>query len=327
MTDDQVDALRNTLLEQHEKLDSSNKQIQQAVATILRPVPAPRQEQAEKISTSSDTQPQQTFPSIPRRRPTAEQQQAEQVFIDAQAAYNSGNYAEGLKKFRAACMASENPRFQNLWAWGLATCPDEKLRSPLAVSIADKACGATDYKNPKYLDSLAAAYAQMADFDSAVKWQTKVVELAPDSKKFAPQELPSVSYRLTLYKRKIPYREVPQTAILAKYKDIVGARLSGASLRDVTADQKTKLIEYLRMVPERNYLNMATGHDVTREHWDLVLLILTTESMDHKERDKWFRSIPDMDSTNIDRLRRNMIEEREQLVATDKEYQERISQK
>lgn len=195
------------------------------------------------------------------------------------------------------------------------------------MSAACTACEKSEFKVATYLDTYAAAFAGMEDFDSAVEWQKKAIECADKSDNFPKAERSSLDFRLELYKNKIKYTEAPQEAILKKYQDITGARLSDANLRDVSADQRSKLIEYLRMIPERNYLIMATGHDITREHWDLVLLILTTESMDHKERDKWFRSIPDMDSTNIDKLRGNMIEEREKLDATDKEYQERISQK
>jgi tetratricopeptide (TPR) repeat protein len=282
---------------------------------------------AQETDAASGKEKQAAEP-IRRRRMTPEQAEAEKTFIAAQAAYNSGDYAEGLKQFKAANMAFESPRFQNLWAWALATCPDEKLRSPLAVAIADKACEKTDYKDARYLDTLAAAYAQMKDFDSAVKWQTKAVELAPDSKKFAKAELSSVEYRLRLYKRKIPYREVPQGAILAKYKDIVGAKLSGASLRQLDDADKKKLIDYLVTVPELRY--MATGSTMVEEYYDVLLLMLVSDSMGHQERydftqllPQWSRSSPE----KLDKFRKVLIDEREQLDTIDEQFQSRWNKK
>ena len=262
---------------------------------------------------------------IRRRRMTPEQENAEKIFIAAQAAYNSGDYAEGLKQFKAANMAFESPRFQNLWAWALATCPDEKLRSPLAVSIADKACEKTDYKDARYLDTLAAAYAQMKDFDSAVKWQTKAVELAPDSKKFAKAELSSVEYRLRLYKRKIPYREVPQSAILAKYKEIVGAHLSAASLKQLDDQDKAKLIDYLKTVPELRY--MAAGSTMVEQYPDVLLLMLVSDSMGHQDRYDFTQLLPQWSPEKLDKFRKVLIDEREQLDTIDEQFQTRWNKK
>ena len=49
---------------------------------------------------------------------------------------------------------------------------------------------------------LAAAYAEMGDFDSAIKWQSKAIELLSDEK--TKEDFRS---RLKLYQEKKPYRE------------------------------------------------------------------------------------------------------------------------
>jgi serine/threonine-protein kinase len=92
-------------------------------------------------------------------------------------------------------------------SWFLATSPHSKQRDgKAAVEFATKACELTEWKNPDYLNTLAAACAESGDFDAAVKWQTKAIDLLADQ-----NEKGDYSARLKLYQEKKPYREaVPQ---------------------------------------------------------------------------------------------------------------------
>ncbi len=72
---------------------------------------------------------------------------------------------------------AEHANKLNYAAWFLATDPDPALRDPeRAVVFAEKATRLTGEKDPRVLDTLAAAHAAGGDFESALRWQTLAVE-------------------------------------------------------------------------------------------------------------------------------------------------------
>lgn len=86
-----------------------------------------------------------------------------------------------------------------------SSCPDEKYRdAKKAVVHATRACELTGWKDMLALNALAAAYAEQGDFDRAVEYQTKALDL----RKVAPKAGEKDVYRdrLELYKQKMPYR-------------------------------------------------------------------------------------------------------------------------
>ena len=98
----------------------------------------------------------------------------------------------------------ESPVGQNGLAWLLCTAPDAKVRDgKRAVEAATKACELTNYKNGGYLDTLAAAYAEIGEFDKAVEWQEKALKAGD----IPVKDLDAARKRLELFKQKKPYRE------------------------------------------------------------------------------------------------------------------------
>ena len=92
---------------------------------------------------------------------------------------------------------------QNGLAWLLSTAPDDKVRDgKRALEAAKKACELTDHKNGGYLDTLAAAYAEVGQFDKAVEWQEKALKAGD----IPIKDLDAARQRLELYKAKKPYR-------------------------------------------------------------------------------------------------------------------------
>ena len=88
-------------------------------------------------------------------------------------------------------------------AWIGATSPEGSLRDgKQAVELAIEACELTRWKEAYCLETLAAAYAEIGDFTSAVKWQTKAIELETD-----PKEKAEYQSRLKLFQQNKPYRE------------------------------------------------------------------------------------------------------------------------
>jgi tetratricopeptide (TPR) repeat protein len=112
-------------------------------------------------------------------------------------------YAKAVADYeKAAQLAGKEAYYSNYHtavAMLRAACPDAKVRDgKKALEAAQKAYELA--KGPNELSALAAAHAELGEFDKAVEWQTKAIELAPKAQKDQYEE------RLKLYKDKKPYR-------------------------------------------------------------------------------------------------------------------------
>ena len=84
----------------------------------------------------------------------------------------AANFAE------LALMTPDDPLGHRELARLLATCEQKAVRDgKRAVDEATIACKLTKWQDPGCLDVLAAAYAETGDFDSAIKWEARAIEV------------------------------------------------------------------------------------------------------------------------------------------------------
>jgi tetratricopeptide (TPR) repeat protein len=115
-----------------------------------------------------------------------------------------GKWTEAVADFRRAIqLGPTNAVACNDLAWILATAPDAWVRNGKeSLTNAKKACQITDFKQPYFVGTLAAAYAELGDFQEAAAFQKQALQMLPaDDKERANSEA-----RLVLYSKHLPYR-------------------------------------------------------------------------------------------------------------------------
>jgi len=121
----------------------------------------------------------------------------------ADAYLNIGEHAAAVADFeKAVAVDGEDSGVLNNFAWVLATSPDDEVRDgKRAIELATKACELTEYKASHILSTLAAAYAETGDFETARKWSQKAVDMKE------PEHLAQLEKELESYKQEKPWRE------------------------------------------------------------------------------------------------------------------------
>lgn len=97
----------------------------------------------------------------------------------------------------------------NNLSWVLSTSPEDSVRNgDRALEAGLKACELTEYKKSHILSTLAAAYAELGQFDKAIEWSSKAVELGA---KEEAEQLDQLKEELKNYQDKKPWREKKET--------------------------------------------------------------------------------------------------------------------
>lgn len=92
----------------------------------------------------------------------------------------------------------------NALAWFLATAPEERVRNGTeAVSVAMKACNLTHWQKWWCLDTLAAAHAEVGNFDQAVKFERQ--SLSESS--LSPKQRAQLEKHLSVFEQRKPFRD------------------------------------------------------------------------------------------------------------------------
>jgi len=115
----------------------------------------------------------------------------------------SGEYKSALADYRRAIEL--DPKYAEVYdnlAWLLASGPAAEHRDGAeAVKLATKSCELTVWKSAGPIATLAAAHAEAGDFTSAVRWQKRAIELAPEQTRLRT--------RLASYQIRKPYHSRP----------------------------------------------------------------------------------------------------------------------
>lgn len=117
----------------------------------------------------------------------------------------NGQFDDAVQDCREAIrLDSQNPEAFNELGWLRATCAVEVFRrSQEAVELATKACELSKWGCWQYVDTLAAAYAGIGDFEKAAHYQKLALKMC----RTAGADQREMESRLLLYEKRFPFRD------------------------------------------------------------------------------------------------------------------------
>lgn len=114
--------------------------------------------------------------------------------------------ADAVRILRIGAEHTTNPVFPNMTAKILSTSTDDKIRDgKAAVQYATKANEMTKDSDPSVLATLAAAHAEVGDFDKAIEIAIRAIDLANAGNK--PELAAAIAEQVESYKQKKPIRD------------------------------------------------------------------------------------------------------------------------
>jgi tetratricopeptide (TPR) repeat protein len=138
------------------------------------------------------------------------------AILRSQINYQLGRYSETLAELNHLIstirMTDEtSTNAYNGRAWLRATCPNAAFRDGrLAVSDATVACKISRWRDSNSIDTLAAAYAEIGDYDSALRYEQQamaVAKLKPARGATSPMSMKLVEDHVALFKQQRPIRD------------------------------------------------------------------------------------------------------------------------
>jgi len=131
----------------------------------------------------------------------------------ADALLSIGEHAKAVEDYNEALKKKpEDSHMLNNLAWVLATSPDDDVRdAKRSIEVGTKASEVTKYEAPHILSTLAAGYAEAGDWETAIKWSSKAVELGEKADKTMEDVSDQLKKELESYKQKKPWREKQNT--------------------------------------------------------------------------------------------------------------------
>ena len=122
-----------------------------------------------------------------------------------------GRFEEAMEAYRETlAVAPKLLEAANNLAWILSAHPDGRLRSgEEALALAERLCQVSRFKEPRFLDTLAVAYAENGQFEKATEAAQKALDIYRQARRGdrAGGAEQGIRQRLTLFEQGQPYRE------------------------------------------------------------------------------------------------------------------------